>query len=741
MLSSKLLIGFITMLLSSVHAGKADSHGTVALLAPLAITSFAMLPKMASAEGHHFKAQTCGDVKAAYKGNGCCGKPDKAIFEPSVMPSLPQNSEQLLMEEGVISEIPATKCGAGKNVILVMGDGMGWEMIRAGAIAKKILTELQGMGIDTKVGAKGTAKAAEAKAAFKGRALKDYYTEGAGSGLSFQALKDYAIVTTSSMILQDKPSEGGYYAPTGQSMLKGVTGTPSFSEPGKIKPGSGHDNGMSTLALKADGTPFQFDPRDYETEGGSMILWNDTMGGKWPWDENYYKPLGERDPNFDIRFTVRHSTDSASTAGSLSTGVKTFTGAFGVDIYERPVRTIVEDARHCGKAAGTVTSVPMLHATPAAFLTHSNHRKNGPQMQRTMMDTVNPTLAIGGCASRYWPGGKLGSEHNIDYQAKIKAGYYGKWTVLGNKDGQTAEEALAPMANLDPDNGDKVMGCFPDGSVTDNMPYRGVDSTFSHTVLLDQESIKDKDGQTIKIQQKNTMGHKYTAEQLATIPKMSDIVKNSIEFLGKSDTGFFMLFEQGDIDWAAHYNHMDDMLGAMLDIDDSVAEIIKWIENNGGYEKNALYVTADHDLYLTLKPNFPEVLANFIIDGESHLITPNTTIKKNVQKEAKLPDVFKAGQILVDPNGVKTIAELQGWSPGTIDEVGHFWGVEEDGGNAWGGHGSKPVPMSYQGDTDDCIKKLMGKGYKVHGKKVRGSPDKIDQVHVHACMYKALMGF
>jgi alkaline phosphatase len=54
---------------------------------------------------------------------------------------------------------------------------------------------------------------------------------------------------------------------------------------------------------------------------------------------------------------------------------------------------------------------------------------------------------------------------------------------------------------------------------------------------------------------------------------------------------------------------MDDMIGAMLDIDDGVQEIIDWIANNGGYVENALYVTADHDHYLTLLENFPETLA------------------------------------------------------------------------------------------------------------------------------------
>ncbi len=58
------------------------------------------------------------------------------------------NSFRLLKREGVIDSIPNSLCpqnresdeeGAepvnyGKNVILIIGDGMGWEMIRAGAV-------------------------------------------------------------------------------------------------------------------------------------------------------------------------------------------------------------------------------------------------------------------------------------------------------------------------------------------------------------------------------------------------------------------------------------------------------------------------------------------------------------------------------------------------------------------------------------------------------------------------------
>eukprot|EP00967_Tisochrysis_lutea_P144219 scaffold269003_cov30-Tisochrysis_lutea.AAC.3 len=584
------------------------------------------------------------------------------------------------------------------------------------------------------VGATTEAQRAAAKSVFAGRSLADYYTEGKGEGLSFQNLPGYGIVTTSAMVIQEA-SEGAFYSPSGQSMLEGAT-RPSFSAPNVMT--KGHDNEQAPLALDENGKPFEFDPRDYESEGGMMVLWDDVKGGKYPWDINYRVPAMQRAPGFDIRFRQRHATDSASTAGSYATGVKTFTGAFGVDIYETPVRTIVEEAIHCGMHAGVVSSVPMLHATPAAFISHSNHRYNGPQMQRTMMDTVDPTMAIGNCNSRYYPGGKLGVEHDVDYQARIANGYYGMWTVLKNEVGKSAADALAPMAELDPDDGHKVMGCFPDQA--DNMPYRGVDSSYSDAVLQNYEVVRDADGNVIELVAQNSMGHSYTAEELASIPKMKDIVRHSIEFLGKADKGFFMMYEQGDIDWAAHANHMDDMLGTMLDIDESVQEIINWIENNGGYEKNALYVTADHDHFLTLKPNFPEVLAGFIIDGESHKITPNTTLSGGYEGAARLPTFHKDDEHIVDTTGIKTIAELQGWEPGTIQEVGHFWGAEEDGGNAWGSHSAMPVPISYAGDTGDCLKKMEGKSYWVAGREVRGIPDKVDQVHVHACMRKALFG-
>lgn len=181
---------------------------------------------------------------------------------------------------------------------------------------------------------------------------------------------------------------------------------------------------------------------------------------------------------------------------------------------------------------------------------------------------------------------------------------------------------------LDPDFGDHVMVCLSgeerSKSGEDNMPYRGVDSTYSNRWCSSGEEIIDEEsGATVGINltTPEELCDHYPQEELPYIPKIQDNVKAALEFLGKDDDGFFLMYEQGDIDWAAHANHMDDMLGAMLDIDDSVKVIIDWIEANGGYEKNVLYVTADHDHYLTLQDHFPEALATFIIAGESHKIT------------------------------------------------------------------------------------------------------------------------
>lgn len=181
---------------------------------------------------------------------------------------------------------------------------------------------------------------------------------------------------------------------------------------------------------------------------------------------------------------------------------------------------------------------------------------------------------------------------------------------------------------------------------------------------------------------------------------------------------------------------MDDMLGTMLDIDDGVQTIIDWIADNGGYEKNALYVTADHDHYLTLLPNFPESVAMMLIDGMGHDITPQSNSNANPWSAA-----INAGRHEDDSKSqIEHIKDFTTWSEEDIVKVGHFFGPAGSGGNGWGSHSTRPVPLYHAGD-DGCLEALMGAGFQVLGRDVAGSPGKVDQMHLHACMQKHLLGF
>ncbi|MBZ0266847.1 alkaline phosphatase, partial [bacterium] len=79
--------------------------------------------------------------------------------------------------------------------------------------------------------------------------------------------------------------------------------------------------------------------------------------------------------------------DSANTATTLSTGVKTYCGAINVDGAGTPIRdTLAHLAKDAGKRVGVVTTVPFPHATPAALGgAHSPNRSDYPALAREML--------------------------------------------------------------------------------------------------------------------------------------------------------------------------------------------------------------------------------------------------------------------------------------------------------------------------------------------------------------------
>lgn len=765
------------------------------------------------------------EQKTAWKNEQTCRSDGSSSFPFQGRDS----AERLLLREGVIADLPDSRCGnpGRKNVILAIGDGMGYEMARAGAIAKQVLEELASLGCDTTVGCPDNE---QAKAAFQGRDLSYYYTEGKGSGLSFQNLTGYNLVTTSAVAIGE-PLRGNHPAPS-RSMLGDV---------GK------HGTGMGPLTLNECGFPMDFNPKDI-SEGGNMVLWDDSKGGMYPWHDSYYTDTTTRDSSvtakkvseigevsnkvtlvfeleeptqatssptqttststfqptqatststsqptqnpslptlvtatvpptlatslptqvtsspsqvtslptqaapsstpitspptqatpppvqgtptnssFDNTYIMMHSTDSAATATTLASGQKVANKMVGMNLYEEEVQSILETAMTCGMAGGVVTAVPILHATPAAFISHSNDRTNAEQLRRGFRQ-VQPTLAMGTCADDLFP-------FESDLESMRNGPWSSLWTLFETKTNMTAENFFDGIAALHPDN-DHVVACLGNKKI---LPYRGVDSSYSSRWCTRGTIETDNQSRPIGVTPKRKICDKNgNAERDDQIPHIATTVKAAIDFLRKKDEGMFMIYEQGDIDVAAHANHMDDMLGTILDFDDSVAVIKEFIAENGGWEKNALYVTADHDHYLTLLPQFPEVLANLLIEGESYNITPASYSNRNPWELA-----MKAGrhnEITPNTTQVDHLRDFSTWSEEDVDNVGHFWGPRLAGGNGWASHSTRPVPVYHQGD-DGCIEALLGKNYSVLGREVQGTPGKIDQVHLHACMVKSLFGY
>ncbi|MEM7727093.1 MAG: alkaline phosphatase [Cyanobacteria bacterium P01_A01_bin.45] len=583
----------------------------------------------------------------------------------------PLNLDSTLGGSAVIdaNDTMVPKIDAPKNVIIIVGDGMGWEMVRAAAIAQQI------------------------DEGHQGNTLEDFYTEGKGEGLSFQELEGYTNATTYSTIIDgDK----------GNSALKGdprdrVTGEGELRE-GFTLPGDSDSTGFNPI----------FNPyADEDSPGeGNLVGYDPQQGGTQPW-------LDGSNPDY----IKQNYTDSAAAGTSLYSGVKTFAGALGVDIFEQPVETILETAKAQGKATGTVSSVPFSHATPAAPASHVNNRGKlddgvpegaleggefdvGDSVTQQMLLETQPDLILGG-------------GHPLDYNntdseigGELSFRFIAESTyeeLSNNPDGDNlygynflernpnAGEALLEAATaLNPEDGDRLFGLYGARGQNGNLPLVTADSDYSNTGLNTfSHRSSQMAGETPDINRPLLPGETvedFIAREADENPTLAEMTVASLEFLSKDEDGFFLSVEQGDMDWVLHDNNMDNLLGTFRDIDETVEVTIDWIEENGGWEENLLIVTADHDHYMTLTEEFPALYREY--GGEA------------------LTTAFDSST------------------------AGHYFGSDSEDKYQWGSHSNRPVPVYYQGAGSDVLDGFIGEGFENYGVEVAGIPDHIDLVHI-----------
>ena len=252
--------------------------------------------------------------------------------------------------------------------------------------------------------------------------------------------------------------------------------------------------------------------------------------------------------------------DSASTATSIATGYKTYSGSINVDeTGTKEYETIAEQLKaQKGYEIGVITSVNLNHATPAAFYAHQASRNDYYDIGVELVESGFDYFAGGGLLE---PTGENGDQTDL-YEMAKEAGY----TVA-----KTHAEAEAVNADTE------------------------------KAILID-EDLADSDSMAYEIDRTEDMW------------SLADYVEKGIEVLD-NDNGFFMMCEGGKIDWACHANDAASTIHDTQALADAVQVAIDFAKEHadetlilvtGDHETGGLtigYAGTDYDTYLDLLEN------------------------------------------------------------------------------------------------------------------------------------------
>jgi alkaline phosphatase len=93
-------------------------------------------------------------------------------------------------------------------------------------------------------------------------------------------------------------------------------------------------------------------------------------------------------------------------------------------------------------------------------------------------------------------------------------------------------------------------------------------------------------------------------------PTLAQMAQAALTVLNRDPDGFVLMIEGGAIDWGAHANNMNNMIGEVLGFNLAVQTVIDWVEDpttESTWGNTLVIVTADHETgYLTRAPGiFP----------------------------------------------------------------------------------------------------------------------------------------
>lgn len=274
--------------------------------------------------------------------------------------------------------------------------------------------------------------------------------------------------------------------------------------------------------------------------------------------------------------------DSASTATSLATGYKTYSGTINMDeTATRSYEAITEQLKaQLGWKIGVVSTVNLNHATPAAFYAHQPSRGNYYEIGVELVESGFDYFAGGGLLKT------TGSE-------KDQTSLYDLARQKGYQVAMTQAEAEAVTAG---------------------------------PVLIIDEHLADSDSLS------------YENDRTADMWALSDYVKKGIQVLD-NDEGFFMMVEGGKIDWACHANDAGSTIADTIALSNAVDEALAFAKSHpietlilvtGDHETGGLtigYAGTDYDTFLTNLTNQKISYAKFDSDYVSVYKENNTSFQ------------------------------------------------------------------------------------------------------------------
>ncbi len=341
------------------------------------------------------------------------------------------------------------------------------------------------------------------------------------------------------------------------------------------------------------------------------------------------------------------ATDSAAAATALATGFKTDGGNLSWAPGDPPdgrLKTIAEIMREQqGASIGVASTVPFSHATPAAFVSHNISRSNYHRIAEEIIKETRPEVVIGGG----YPGESGTNKFTYIPESlynELKSGLSGDYLFVERQKGKDGRRLLLETALKAHESRKKLFALFggPDGSFEPPLP-------------------------------ENNPGHPAIKRQTVENPLLKDAVEAALTVLSANPSGFFVMFEQGDIDWANHDHDYPHMVGAVWDLNEAVKAAIEFVNRPGDgldWSNTMLVVTADHATgHLRLKRDesgkpllrkgeLPQGRpAKGSLAGQYDLVTYSTTGHTN---ELVMVYVYGKGR------GAEFIKKLKGaWYPGT----------------------------------------------------------------------------